>query len=67
MIAKLKQEPAAARTLLLPANLKAALARMSPSHRKEYMDWISSAKRAETLAWRIAKAVTMVAQRGPQM
>jgi uncharacterized protein YdeI (YjbR/CyaY-like superfamily) len=66
MTARQKQEPAAARRSKLPANLKAALARMSPSHRKEYMDWIISAKRPETRAQRIARAVAMIAQRGPQ-
>jgi uncharacterized protein YdeI (YjbR/CyaY-like superfamily) len=38
---------------------------MSPSHRREYVRWITEAKRAETRARRIAKAVEMIAGRLP--
>jgi uncharacterized protein YdeI (YjbR/CyaY-like superfamily) len=66
MTANKKQKPTTGPTVKLPADLKSALARMSPSHRKEYVDWISSAKRPETRAQRIAKAIAMIAQRRPQ-
>lgn len=36
-------------------------ARMSYSHRKEYVDWIESAKKAETRQTRIAKAIALIA------
>ncbi|WP_167859175.1 YdeI/OmpD-associated family protein [Paenibacillus cymbidii] len=47
----------------LEANGEAAerFARMSYSHRKEYVDWIESAKKAETRQSRISKAVGMIA------
>ena len=35
---------------------------MSYSNRKEYVDWIESARRAGTRARRIARAVTMVGE-----
>ena len=60
----------AARTVDTPPDLKSALAeegvapsafdRMSYSHQKEYVDWIESAKRPETRARRVAKAVSMI-------
>jgi uncharacterized protein YdeI (YjbR/CyaY-like superfamily) len=61
------QGPATGRAGKLPADLKSALARMSPSHRKEYVDWISTAKRPETRARRIAKAIAMIGQRAPHL
>ena len=58
------------RTVLVPADLKKAISRsaaanaafdrLSYSHRKEYVRWIEEAKKEETRARRIAKAVTML-------
>lgn len=58
--------------LPVPADLKAALAksakakagweRLSPSHRREYIEWITSAKQAETRTRRLTKAIAQVAQ-----
>jgi len=65
---------AAPRTVKVPADLAGALAAaklrsgfdaFSLSHRKEFVDWITSAKRAETRAARIPKVVAQVrAKRG---
>ena len=41
---------------------KAAFVRLPPSHRKEYVVWIESAKKVETRQRRIAKAVQMVCE-----
>jgi hypothetical protein len=59
------------RTVEVPADLAAALAghpegarrfeAMSYTHRREYVEWIESAKRADTRARRVAKAVAMIA------
>lgn len=35
-------------------------AELPPSHRREYLEWIGSAKRAHTRANRIAKAVVQI-------
>jgi uncharacterized protein YdeI (YjbR/CyaY-like superfamily) len=35
-------------------------ATLSYSHKKEYVDWIESAKKPETRASRIEKAITMI-------
>lgn len=58
------------RTVEVPDDLAAALAaepaleasftRMAYSHRKEYVRWITEAKKAETRATRVAKAVEMI-------
>jgi len=62
----------APRTVAVPADLEAALARtaktqpfaaLSYSHKKEYVDWIESAKKPETRASRIEKALTMIGTR----
>ena len=63
----------APRTVAVPADLEAALAQapaqkqafaaLSYSHKKEYVDWIESAKKAETRSNRIDKALTMIAER----
>jgi hypothetical protein len=60
----------APRTVAVPADLEAALARstakaqlfasLSYSHKKEYVDWIESAKKPETRFSRIEKAITMI-------
>jgi hypothetical protein len=63
----------APRTVAVPADLEAALLRapaqaqafaaLSYSHKKEYVDWIESAKKPETRSNRIEKAVAMIAVR----
>lgn len=40
----------------------AAWARLAPSHRREYAQWIAEAKRQETRASRIGKMLTMLAE-----
>lgn len=57
--------------IVAPADLAEALAKseaasalwgtMAPSHRKEYVGWIEEAKRAETRARRVEKAIEMMA------
>ncbi len=64
------EKDTAPRAVAVPRDLKAALARhkqararfdrMAYSHQKQYVDWITSAKRKETRAARIAKAITMI-------
>jgi Bacteriocin-protection, YdeI or OmpD-Associated/Domain of unknown function (DUF1905) len=59
------------RVVAVPKDFKAALARsvkaakvfegFSPSHRVAYVDWITQAKREETRAARIGKAIEMIA------
>jgi uncharacterized protein YdeI (YjbR/CyaY-like superfamily) len=59
--------------LTIPADLRAALARapsvaarfssLSPSHRREYVDWIAEAKRTETREARIDKTLRMLAEK----
>jgi Bacteriocin-protection, YdeI or OmpD-Associated/Domain of unknown function (DUF1905) len=61
----------AARAVEVPADLEATLAAapheklkfdaLSYSHKKEYIEWITSAKKLETRQSRIQKAVTMLA------
>ncbi len=57
------------RTVDVPEDLASALSggevqtnfdKMSYSHKKEYVDWIESAKKSETRARRIEKAVSMI-------
>jgi len=60
----------APRTVEIPAELKAALAaapdakaafeRLSYTHRREYVEWVSGAKRAETRQARLERAVAML-------
>ena len=45
---------------LIASDVTAAFSEMSYSHQKEYVDWIESAKRPETRARRIERAVSMV-------
>ncbi len=64
------EQDTAPRTVDAPPDLKSALADggvassafdgMSYSHQKEYVEWIESAKRPETRARRVAKAVSMI-------
>jgi len=63
----------APRTVAVPADLETALAhapakaetfaKLSYSHKKEFVDWIESAKKPETRANRIEKAVEMIGAR----
>ncbi|MGA3048800.1 MAG: YdeI/OmpD-associated family protein [Terracidiphilus sp.] len=63
----------APRTVTLPADLESALAKspatsqsfsaLSYSHKKEYVDWIESAKKPETRQNRIEKMAEMLAAR----
>jgi hypothetical protein len=63
----------APRTVTVPADLQAALAKspaqahafaaLSYSHKKEYADWIESAKKPETRLKRIEKALDLLATR----
>jgi uncharacterized protein YdeI (YjbR/CyaY-like superfamily) len=63
----------APRTVTIPADLDAALAKtpvhqqafaaLSYSHKKEYVDWIESAKKPETRQSRIEKMAEMLAAR----
>jgi hypothetical protein len=58
------------RTVELPADLKKALARekqakqffekLAPSHKKRYVDWITEARKVETRAARLEKAVALL-------
>ena len=41
---------------------KAALAAFAPSHRREYVEWISEAKRSETRDRRIAQAIEQLSE-----
>jgi uncharacterized protein YdeI (YjbR/CyaY-like superfamily) len=43
----------------------AAFQNFSPSHRREYVQWITQAKREETRARRVAKAISTLAQGKP--
>ena len=66
-IAKAAKAPAR-----VPADLKAALAKrpvaattfatMSPSHKREYVEWVTDAKAAETRARRVAQTVIWVSE-----
>lgn len=63
---------AVAKPVVVPQELAAALARhngakaafdaFSPSHRREYCEWIAEAKRAETKARRVEQAIAMLAE-----
>ena len=44
------------------AGLGAIFSGLAYTHRKEYVAWVTSAKRAETRANRVAKAVTLVGE-----
>jgi hypothetical protein len=64
------------RTVRVPADLRAALgadetakkafAKLSYSHRRDYVDWVGEAKRPETRARRIAATVARVREGLPQ-
>lgn len=65
----------AARSVDVPDDLAAALAEagiadafaaLAPSHRKEYVRWITEAKRPETRAKRVAEAIPMIRDGRPR-
>ena len=51
-----------AAALAASAAAQAAFAGFAPSHRREYLEWVTEAKRAETRAKRIAQAVEWIAE-----
>lgn len=71
-IKETKGAAAKRQTLRLPADLKAALAKhpkarttfvnFSPSHQREYVQWITEAKRPETRAQRLATTLEWLAE-----
>lgn len=71
LVAVTLEPDTAERVVITPPELEAALAenqqaasvfeKLAPSHRKEYVDWILSAKQAATKTSRISKAVEMLA------
>jgi len=50
--------------LLMDSSAATIFAALPYSHKKEYADWISSAKQPETRARRVATALTMLVARG---
>ncbi|HEV8480181.1 MAG TPA: YdeI/OmpD-associated family protein [Candidatus Eisenbacteria bacterium] len=74
--AKVVREPKRdKKPVTMPKQLSAALAKdkkakvafeaMSPSHRKEYMEWIGEAKRDETRATRLQKTMAQLKEQKP--
>lgn len=71
-----KRSPRVARKLVVPPDLKSALAKnakarktfenFSYTNRREYVDWITGAKRDETRKRRLKSAITWLAQGKPQ-
>jgi uncharacterized protein YdeI (YjbR/CyaY-like superfamily) len=70
--ARVSPRPKAARPVRIPADLAAALTKnakaratfagFTPSHRREYVEWITGAKREETRARRLATAIAWMAE-----
>lgn len=68
--------PRPKRPVVVPADLRAALAKspkarrtfdgFAPSHRREYVEWITGAKHEETRARRLAIAIEWMAEGKPQ-
>jgi uncharacterized protein YdeI (YjbR/CyaY-like superfamily) len=71
-----KRTPRGIQKVIVPSDLKAALAKnvkarktfenFSYSHKKEYVDWIASAKRDETRQRRLKTAIQWLAKGKPQ-
>src|SRR6202012_1812409 len=69
---KVVRPPARKRALTIPLDLSAALKKnkralatfekFPPSHKREYVDWITEAKREETRTKRIASAIQMLSE-----
>lgn len=51
---------------LAAAGAADAFTSLAPSHRKEYVRWVTEAKKAETRAKRVAEAVVLIAQGKPR-
>jgi hypothetical protein len=52
--------PALAEALVAAPDAKAVFESLAFSHRKEYAQWIAEAKRAETVARRVERAISML-------
>ena len=73
---KLSRAPARKRALTVPSDLSAALKKnkrarsvfekFAPSHKREYIEWITQAKRDETRTKRLAQAVEWMAEGKPR-
>lgn len=73
---KLKRVPAPKKPIAVPADFKAALAKnrraqeafdaFSPSHRREYLEWITDAKSDETRKRRLVQAIEWMAEGKPR-
>lgn len=71
-VARPVTKPGTRKPIPVPAELKAALAKnararktfeaFAPSHRREYLEWITEAKRVETRAKRIAQTIEWLAE-----
>lgn len=57
-----RMHPAFAKALAKNTKAKAAFGAFSPSHRKEYVEWIAEAKKDDTRARRIAQAIDWLSQ-----
>ena len=64
--AAVKVPPDLEKALAGNARARAAFERFSPSHRREYVEWIEEAKRAETRARRVATALEWLAEGKPR-
>jgi uncharacterized protein YdeI (YjbR/CyaY-like superfamily) len=60
------QELAAALKLAKNKKARAVFEGFSPSHRREYVEWIDEAKRAETRARRVAQTIAWLAEGKPR-
>ncbi len=58
--------PDLAQLLSKDAKARAMFDKLTPSHRREYCEWIASAKREETRARRLATAMAQIAEGKPQ-
>jgi uncharacterized protein YdeI (YjbR/CyaY-like superfamily) len=73
---KLKRVTKAKKPIAVPADFQAALAKnrrardvfdgLSPSHRREYLEWITEAKSDETRTRRLAQAIEWIAEGKPR-
>jgi uncharacterized protein YdeI (YjbR/CyaY-like superfamily) len=56
--------PALKNALAQSPKAKAIFDRLAPSHRKEYVKWISEAKQPETMQRRLEKMIPMLLAKG---
>lgn len=71
-IKRIVRPKATSKRIVVPADLKAALQEntraaaafdaFSPSHKREYIEWLTEAKRAETRQRRLVTAITWIAE-----